>query len=438
MGEIWYSQINSVYLSKRTVMNVIETFLRLTGRTYPHGSEKELFGLLPDFLEHDEFGNRYFQIGVSTTCMFTSHLDTATSQKVDVVHVIEDGICKTDGKSILGADDKAGVSIMLWMIHHGIPGLYYFFVGEEVGCVGSKALADKIRANKIEGITKVISFDRRGKDSVITYQAGSRCCSDAFARALAGQLNKRDGFEYAVDPTGVWTDSAQFTRIYPECTNISVGYRSEHTCSESQDLNHLSALAEACLAVDWESLPVERDPSVTEYRTYGGYSQGYSSYGYSSYGSGSYSRGQRYSGYSGSGWHEDDDDAYATRSSRYDETKYFWDEKHNYVSSVTFEWGSKKVRGIDLDHGRLEDEKDLIADLLESLDVDYTQFTWDGMTLSVYHADKYTEVPRKTDRADLVEFIPELDFWRQAIEEKGKVSHDAWDTNPWSDRALVY
>lgn len=81
-------------------MNVIETFLQLTGRTYPHGSEQELFDLLPDFLEHDEFGNRYIQIGDNTTCMFTSHLDTATAQKADVVHVIDGGICKTDGKAV--------------------------------------------------------------------------------------------------------------------------------------------------------------------------------------------------------------------------------------------------------------------------------------------------------------------------------------------------
>jgi hypothetical protein len=36
-------------------MNVIETFLQLTGRTYPHGTEQDLDTMLPDFLDTDEF-----------------------------------------------------------------------------------------------------------------------------------------------------------------------------------------------------------------------------------------------------------------------------------------------------------------------------------------------------------------------------------------------
>ena len=421
-------------------MNVIETFLRLTGRTYPHGSEQELFGLLPDFLEHDEFGNRYIQIGENTTCMFTSHLDTATAQRADVVHVIDGGICKTDGKTILGADDKAGVTIMLWMIHHGIPGLYYFFLGEEVGCVGSKALANKLRTSKIEGISKVISFDRRGTDSVITYQASSRCCSDTFARALAVQLNKKEGFRYSIDPSGVWTDSAQFTKIYPECTNISVGYRSEHTCSESQDLDHLVKLAEACLQVDWESLPVERDPSVVDY----GYSRwGYDDYNYGYYGGGSaygYSSGSRYSGgrYGSGGGYKSTGHACMAGWEDTGEYKpkqnlsYFFDERFNHVSSVSFEKYNKKMCDIELCEERLEHEKDLISDLLESLDVDYSQFTWDGLVLRVKQ-EASSEV--SVDRTELAEFIPDLDFWKQVLYETEK--KDAWD-DPWRDKSLVF
>ena len=86
-------------------MDIKETFLKLTSKTYPHGTESELFDLLPDYLDIDQFGNRFYQIGDNPTCMFTSHLDTATSAKTDVIHVEEGNIIKTDGKSILGADD---------------------------------------------------------------------------------------------------------------------------------------------------------------------------------------------------------------------------------------------------------------------------------------------------------------------------------------------
>ena len=159
--------------------NIKEKFLELTKRTYPHGTEKDIVPLLNSELKEDEFGNYFIKIGESDV-MFTSHLDTATSALSGIKHVIVDNLIKTDGNTILGADDKAGVVIMLHMIENKIPGLYYFFLGEEVGCVGSRKVADKYKTDKIDKINKVISFDRRGTSSIITYQSGSRCCSDKF------------------------------------------------------------------------------------------------------------------------------------------------------------------------------------------------------------------------------------------------------------------
>jgi len=129
-------------------MNIKDKFLELTSRTYPHGTESEIFPLLGEGLQADEFGNLFIKIGESDV-MFTAHLDTATSALTDVTHVIENNIIKTDGKSILGADDKAGVVIMLNMIENKMPGLYYFFLGEEVGCIGSRKVASAQKENKI-------------------------------------------------------------------------------------------------------------------------------------------------------------------------------------------------------------------------------------------------------------------------------------------------
>lgn len=241
------------------------TFLKLTTRTYPHGTENELFSLdvFPSNIKKDNWGNYYCKVGNSRT-MFTSHLDTASRDKVDVTHVVSDNeIVTTDGTSILGADDKAGVTILLWMIRNNIPGVYYFFLGEEVGCIGSGLLA----SNPLELRNKydrVISFDRRGKTSVITHQSCTRTCSDDFATELSKQLNLRTDFYYSPDDTGVYTDSAEFAEIISECTNISVGYLNEHTTKESQDLIHLNKLALACLHIDWESLPTKRDYTKKE------------------------------------------------------------------------------------------------------------------------------------------------------------------------------
>ena len=260
---------------------IFDTFIKLTSRTYPYGIEDSLVaemkncGLFPKDLMKDIHGNYYFQIGESRT-IFASHLDTANKVAGPVKHVIDGNIIKTDGTSILGADDKAGVTVMLHLINNKVPGLYYFFIGEEVGCIGSGLAAKSISDFKGK-YDRIISFDRRDVFSVITHQSWSRCCSNEFADELANQLNSTGlGLSYKKDDGGVYTDSAEFIDIIPECTNLSVGYYKEHTHTESQDIDHLERLANACLKVDWDNLPTVRDPKVTEYKT-STYSNNYSS-----------------------------------------------------------------------------------------------------------------------------------------------------------------
>ena len=141
--------------------------------------------------------------------------------------------------------------VLLYMIEKNIPGLYYFFIGEEVGCIGSSDLADELSKDgdvppELKNINKVISFDRRGTDSVITDQFYGNCCSNEFANDLCLKLNNTNhGLKMKPDDTGVLTDSAQFMGIIPECTNISVGYYDEHTTKEKQDINHLYRLCKS-------------------------------------------------------------------------------------------------------------------------------------------------------------------------------------------------
>ena len=242
------------------------TFLQLTSKTYPYGYEDEFvqemqeIGVLPNNLEKDSQGNYFLKIGTSRT-IFASHFDTACKSQSIVNHKIDGDMIRTDGTTILGADDKAGVTLMLWMIEHNIPGTYYFFIGEEVGCIGSGLAAKSL---EFKGLyDRIVSFDRRGTQSVITHQSYTRTCSDEFAKELAKQLNFSD-LSYKIDDTGVYTDSAEFTHLIPECTNLSVGYYQEHTFSEHQDIEHLKKLANALLFVDWENLPTKRDCTKTE------------------------------------------------------------------------------------------------------------------------------------------------------------------------------
>ena len=169
----------------------------------------------------------------------------------------------------LGADDGVGCALLMHMLHASVPGYYVFTQGEECGGIGAKHLAEAYPA-LLAQFSRAIAFDRRGIDSIITHQGWGRCCSDVFADALATALNATDdGLMYLPDDTGVYTDTAEFTEIIPECTNISCGYLYEHSEREQLDIIHFDLLAKAVLDIDWDGLPTDRDPKLVEYRNYG-------------------------------------------------------------------------------------------------------------------------------------------------------------------------
>lgn len=245
-------------------MHILDRFLTYTKLSSPFKTENifvlKNFQFLPDIKE-DAHGNYYLKIGNSRS-VFCCHLDTVSDKVEMVSHIFEGDFVTTDGSTILGADDRAGVTILTHMIENKIEGLYYFFIGEEVGCIGSsKASKDSI----FKDYDRIIAFDRKHTTDVITKMAGTRTCSDEFATELSSRLNEHlnnSASEYNLSPcpNGGNTDSGKFKYIIPECTNISVGYFNEHTKQEKQNISYLSALAEAVIKIDWESLPIEREP----------------------------------------------------------------------------------------------------------------------------------------------------------------------------------
>ena len=106
-------------LNLNSKMRITKKFLALTRLTYPHGKERGLLQQLPEGYQEDGMGNYYIQIG-DTNTMFTCHLDTADRVQTSVKHVFDGTIIRTDGSSILGADDKAGMTVMLYMIKNKV------------------------------------------------------------------------------------------------------------------------------------------------------------------------------------------------------------------------------------------------------------------------------------------------------------------------------
>ena len=213
----------------------------------------------------DAAGNRFLRIG-DAPVMFSSHVDTVHSQGGGQRIYDDNGIiCLTPGKAnCLGADDTAGVWLMREMAINKVPGLYVFHQGEECGGVGSRFIAANKR-DMVKEMSACIAFDRRGTTSIITEQMCGRCCSDVFGKSLIEALGL-EGMK--LDDTGSFTDSANYVRIIPECTNVSSGYYDEHTKKECLDTDHLFTLREAMLTFDHSKLVIVRDPSKVETRYY--------------------------------------------------------------------------------------------------------------------------------------------------------------------------
>lgn len=209
-------------------------------------------------ITEDAEGNYHLTVGKNPTTLFSCHTDTVhrtpnIRQKVHT-NILKTTAFKKDDMP-LGADDAVGIWIMLNLIADNVPGLYIFHRGEERGGIGSSFIADNT-PEVLTGIKRAIAFDRKGTTNVITHQGWGRCCSDVFADTLAAKL----GMDYRADDTGVFTDTANYTHLIPECTNLSAGYAHEHTSKETQDLTHAVKLCKAALALNWGSLPTVRKP----------------------------------------------------------------------------------------------------------------------------------------------------------------------------------
>jgi hypothetical protein len=211
----------------------------------------------------DDVGNLHvdYRLTAANRTLFTAHVDTVHHDDGPNKIRKTDSVWFADG-SQLGADDGSGIALLMHMMTNEVRAYYLFTVGEECGGIGAKFVA-KRNAALLSQFDRAVAFDRRGTTDVITHQGYGRCASDDFAEALSDRLNAC-GMLYMPCDSGVYTDTAEFTKIIPECTNISVGYAREHSSEEAQDILHYRALADAVISFSWDDLPVTRDPKAAD------------------------------------------------------------------------------------------------------------------------------------------------------------------------------
>ena len=215
--------------------------------------------------QRDHADNIWLRSQTPTTTLITCHTDTVHHNDDDTQHIIcANGriqLADHSPSNCLGADDGAGIAIALAMIEAGKPYDFVFYREEEIGSIGSSTSA-RDNPEHYRPYQRAIAFDRRGTDDIITHQRWGETASTEFALALADMLNAaHPAFDYA-PCEGVFTDTANLAHLIPECTNISVGYRWEHSPDETLDLTHWQNLRAALTSADcdFNRLPSYRDP----------------------------------------------------------------------------------------------------------------------------------------------------------------------------------
>lgn len=160
----------------------------------------------------------------------------------------------------LGADDKNGIWIALQCLERFDVMKCAFFVGEEIGCVGS----GKADIKFFNDVRFVIEPDRRNGGDLITSISGD-ICSDEFKAALP---SKEFGY---TETEGLMTDVEELCEkgVGVSCINFSCGYYHPHTDEEC------TSWRELCNAMKFAFAIIERCTDVYkhEYTYYSRYSR---------------------------------------------------------------------------------------------------------------------------------------------------------------------
>ena len=194
--------------------------------------ERYIAGTIPGaYLTRDKIGNLFICKGQSETypCV-VAHLDQVQRKHSkdfravetrDIIFGYSPSKRRYEG---LGADDKNGIWISLKCLAKFEDIKVAFFVGEEVGCVGSNA-AD---LSFFSDCRFVIQPDRRGSSDLITQISWEDLCSEEFLAEIDAPL-------FGYKPTdGLMTDIEilRGNGLELSCVNVSCGYYDPHTDNE--------------------------------------------------------------------------------------------------------------------------------------------------------------------------------------------------------------
>ncbi|UTR10210.1 M20/M25/M40 family metallo-hydrolase [Evansella sp. LMS18] len=184
-----------------------------------------------NILAHRKYGN-----GHGPTIMLNAHLDTV-EEFVPGRTIVKNGPVWTSSEGILGADDRAGVTVILemarWLdiIRFNGKVKFVFTVGEEAGLIGARRLNESF----LWDVDAAIVVDRRNTNDIVVSCGGVI----PFCHEKYGEFFEKTAKENGLGDWNVTAGGSSDTRIWAghgiQSVNLSAGYNNEHTDDEFLD-----------------------------------------------------------------------------------------------------------------------------------------------------------------------------------------------------------
>jgi tripeptide aminopeptidase len=241
----WVSK-GETFIREKMFQHQLEELLMIPGASGKEAKAREYvvekLRPLVDHLTIDRTGNilaeKTYQTGHGPVILLNAHLDTVDEIEEDR-EIIKKGKIWSSSKGILGADDRAGVAVLLHIaeslhLSSTFNGKvkFIFTVEEECGLVGANEVDDYFLWNTDAAIV----VDRRGIGDIVTSCGGYVPFCDQRYGAFFEEVAISEGFNNWKATSGGSSDTWVWAMHGIESVNLSAGYFNEHTDEECLDV----------------------------------------------------------------------------------------------------------------------------------------------------------------------------------------------------------
>ncbi|SFA85780.1 MULTISPECIES: M20/M25/M40 family metallo-hydrolase [unclassified Bacillus (in: firmicutes)] len=234
------------FIKEQMFYKLLEELLSIPGVSGHEGKVRDFVKKkmepLVDKIAVDRNGNllaeKTYKTGIGPTILLNAHLDIAYELEPNR-SILKNNHIWSSSEGILGADDRAGVAVLVHMAEHLLHTSdfngkvkYIFTVKEECGLVGAQGVDEYF----LWGTDAAIVVDRRGSSDIVVSCGGYiPFCDPCYGEFFETTATQEGLAEWKCTPGG-----SSDTRIWAshgiQSVNVSAGYRNEHTEDECLDV----------------------------------------------------------------------------------------------------------------------------------------------------------------------------------------------------------